>query len=95
MRGAARSVPNGLHRRFDFNPRARAGRGYLSGADLSRAYLFQSTRPVRGAAKLNVSAVTARVISIHAPVRGAAVNKIYVGNSLVISIHAPVRGAAW
>ena len=71
----------------------RAGRGQGHCLKNQFPLLFQSTRPVRGAARGRVSAFPFVVFQSTRPVRGAALpNTVLLFQVLQISIHAPRAG---
>ena len=58
-------------------------------------YLFESTRPRRGATRFCDELLAAPEISIHAPTRGATPLGFKTPFVVAVSIHAPTRGATW
>ena len=75
-----------------FNPRAPRGARRISGIGLLRRWLFQSTRPARGATYLESLASRYHYVSIHAPRAGR--DKVLAAEfvGIVVSIHAPRAG---
>ena len=55
-------------------------------------YLFQSTRPSRGATRERLIFIPLTAISIHAPLTGRDVAILYTPPIKLISIHAPLTG---
>ena len=53
---------------------------------------FQSTRPVRGATRLDITPDVVTAFQSTRPVRGATNNVEWLGNVISVSIHAPRAG---
>ncbi len=75
-----------------FNPRApRGARPYAVDNDTC-VWVFQSTRPARGATLISAHARRGRRVSIHAPRAGRDSQAIMSLLTLTVSIHAPRAG---
>ena len=76
----------------DFNPRAPCGARQTVDRELLIAYLFQSTRPMRGATGKDNVKINRVTISIHAPHAGRDSTGTSPLVRSIISIHAPHAG---
>ena len=54
--------------------------------------LFQSTRPMRGATRINKHDFSVKIVSIHAPHAGRDVAALGYSDNWDVSIHAPHAG---
>ena len=77
-----------------FNPRAPCGARPLLWDFTTRKYLFQSTRPLRGATRCHVFTSCGHYISIHAPLAGRDQSSHWTSEwSLQFQSTRPLRGA--
>ena len=70
MRGATRWDIQPHYQRFHFNPRAPCGARPTNSDTFKRDFIFQSTRPMRGATLTHGESYELINISIHAPLAG-------------------------
>ena len=75
-----------------FNPRAPRGARLARAGQSVVPVVFQSTRPARGATKVNIMLSVAQDISIHAPREGRDCQIRLFRSLRAISIHAPREG---
>ncbi len=75
-----------------FNPRAPRGARPMAEREAKRADAFQSTRPARGATKVNVLGVLQSMFQSTRPARGATQRPVGLAVEFKVSIHAPRAG---
>ena len=85
-------MPLSTCRMWDFNPRAPCGARQDARIQSLQPFVFQSTRPVRGATSQSRSRSLLSAFQSTRPVRGATGVLDDGGEVLVISIHAPRAG---